>query len=193
MGVIVTILQDKTAIREMAKARRAEAQATVDPGPAWAALRDVLAGFAGKTVAGYSAIGSEIDPAPALVALAETHRLCLPVTHGRERPLSFHLWTPGEDLQAAGFGTAAPVSGEEVTPDVLVVPLLAFDRAGGRLGYGAGHYDRSLAGLRARAPVAAYGFAYGAQEFEGLPQEPTDQPLDGVITEAGLIPMPRAV
>ncbi|WP_161556049.1 5-formyltetrahydrofolate cyclo-ligase [Mangrovicoccus ximenensis] len=115
------------------------------------------------------------------------HRLCLPVTHGRGHPLSFHLWSPGVALQSAGFGTSAPVEAPEVVPDVLVVPMLAFDGKGGRMGYGAGHYDRTLDKLRALGPVRAYGFAYAAQEFDALPQEPTDQPLDGIVTENGLI------
>lgn len=179
----------KAALRAEAKTRRAASQAATDPAPAHAALIAALAPFAGKIVAGYSAIGTEIDPFPALAALAGTHRLCLPVTHGHGAPLSFHLWTPGEDLQSAGFGTAAPVSAEAVVPDVLVVPLLAFDRNGGRLGYGAGHYDRSLSGLRANGTVTAFGFAFAGQEFDALPQEPTDQPLNGVVTEHGLIAM----
>lgn len=183
------LIEEKTHLRAEAKSRRAAAKSSVTAEPAWAALVELLSPDVGQLVAGYSAIGSEIDPLPALTRLAATHRLCLPVTHGRDRPLTFHVWTPGEDLQAAGFGTTAPVEAEEVTPDVLIVPLLAFDRQGGRLGYGAGHYDRSLAGLRAKGPIRAYGFAYSAQEFDTLPQEPTDQPLDGVVTEQGVIPM----
>lgn len=183
----MSLIDQKAALRAEAKTRRAAAKAQVDAAPALAVLQDVLSGFAGQVVAGYSAIGSELDPLSALEALAGTHTLCLPVTHGRTRPLTFHRWQPGEDLQAAGFGTAAPVAAPELRPDVLVVPLLAFDRQGGRLGYGAGHYDRTLSALRATGSVAAFGLAYGAQEFDALPQEPTDQPLDGIVTEAGLI------
>ncbi|WP_138469698.1 5-formyltetrahydrofolate cyclo-ligase [Poseidonocella sp. HB161398] len=181
------LAEQKAAIRAEAKARRAAAHGAVDPAPALAALAAVLADYAGKTVAGYSPIGTEIDPLPALMPLAASHRLCLPVTHGREHPLSFHLWSPGVALSAAGFGTSAPVEAPEAVPDLLVVPMLAFDRQGGRMGYGAGHYDRTLDRLRARGPVRAYGFAYAAQEFDALPQEPTDQPLDGIVTENGLI------
>ena len=181
------LAEAKAAIRIEARARRRRAQAEADPAPAQAALRDLLAAHPGSTVAGYVAIGGEIDPLPALAPLAATHRLCLPVTHGREEALTFHLWTPGEALQPAGFGTAAPVGAPEVTPDILVVPMLAFDRRGGRMGYGAGHYDRTLALLRRRGPVTALGFAFAAQEFDALPQEPTDQPLDGIVTEDGLI------
>nr|WP_172331723.1 5-formyltetrahydrofolate cyclo-ligase [Mangrovicoccus sp. HB161399] len=181
------MIEAKIAIRAEAKARRAAVHGAVDPAPALEALRALLAQFGGQVVAGYSPIGTEIDPFPALAGLAETHRLCLPVTHGRGHPLTFHLWSPGVALQSAGFGTSAPVEAPEVVPDVLVVPMLAFDRTGGRMGYGAGHYDRTLDLLRSRGPVKAYGFAYAAQEFEALPQEPTDQPLDGVVTENGLI------
>lgn len=180
----------KAAARAAAKARRKAAHGTVDPTPALAALEALAAQHPGAVIAGYSAIGTELDPAPALARLAAIHPICLPVTHGRERPLSFHRWAPGAAMGDAGFGTAAPLEAPELIPDLVILPLLAFDRAGGRMGYGAGHYDRTLAALRARAPgaVAAWGLAYGAQEAPHLPQEATDQRLDGVITEAGLMP-----
>ncbi|MBE3639904.1 5-formyltetrahydrofolate cyclo-ligase [Mangrovicoccus sp. HB182678] len=177
----------KAAIRAEAKARRAAAHGSTDPAPAHAALAALLGASAGQIVAGYAPIGTEIDPLPALAPLAATHRLCLPVTHGRGRPLSFRAWVPGQALGPAGFGTSAPLEAPELVPRVLVVPLLAFDRLGGRMGYGAGHYDRTLAMLRARGPVQAWGLAYAAQEFDALPQEPTDQPLDGIVTEQGVL------
>ena len=74
-------------------------------------------------------------------------------------------------------------------PEILIVPLVAFDRQGGRLGYGGGFYDRTLEGLRAKGPVLAIGFAYAAQETEALPLEPTDQPLDMIVTESGVLPL----
>lgn len=84
------------------------------------------------------------------------------------------------------FGAQVPRAGVWVTPDVVIVPLVAFDRKGGRLGYGGGFYDRTLEGLRAQAPVVAIGYAFAAQEAEDLPLEPTDQPLDMIVTEAGI-------
>jgi 5-formyltetrahydrofolate cyclo-ligase len=87
-----------------------------------------------------------------------------------------------------GFGVSVPVKDDLVTPEVLVVPLLAFDDRGHRLGYGAGHYDRTLQGLRARGQVMAIGFAYSAQRTDDpLPDEPTDQPLDAIVTEIGVV------
>lgn len=178
----------KADIRIAAKAARADARAAVDPAPALDRLGALLGQWPGRVVAFYAAIGTELDPAPLMARLAGSHRrLCLPVTHGRERPLSFRLWTPGAAMNDAGFGTSAPLDAPEVVPDILVVPLLAFDRRGARMGYGAGHYDRTLAGLRAAGPVTAVGLAYAAQEFPALPQEPTDQRLDMIVTETGLI------
>ena len=85
------------------------------------------------------------------------------------------------------FGASVPALGEEIVPEIVIVPLVAFDRQGGRLGYGGGFYDRTLEGLRARGPVLAIGFAFGAQEAEGLPLEPTDQPLDMIVTEKDVL------
>lgn len=85
------------------------------------------------------------------------------------------------------FGAQIPAAGEWITPEILIVPLVAFDRKGGRLGYGGGFYDRTLELLRAARPTLAIGFAYGAQEAENLPLEATDQPLDMIVTEAEII------
>ena len=90
-------------------------------------------------------------------------------------------------MVAGVFGAAIPEVGDWMTPEIVIVPLVAFDRAGGRLGYGGGFYDRTLEGLRAARPTLAIGFAYAGQEAEGLPLEATDQPLDMVVTEAGVI------
>lgn len=181
----------KDRIRAEAKARRRVARAEADPAPALAALLALAARHPGAVISGYLAIGSELDPMPALIDLATRHTLCLPVTPPVGSPLRFRLWQPGSDLQTEGFGTQTPLAGPEVEPDLLIVPLLAFDRAGGRMGYGAGFYDRTLARLRATRPVLAWGLAYAAQEFDAVPQDTTDQPLDGIITERAVIPTPR--
>jgi 5-formyltetrahydrofolate cyclo-ligase len=109
------------------------------------------------------------------------------VTPKRGRPLSFREWAPGCELKDGGFGTRIPVRGGWIVPEVLIVPLVAFDRRGGRLGYGGGFYDRTLAMLRAAGPTFAIGFAWGAQEDEDLPLEATDAPLDLIVTEAEVI------
>jgi len=140
-------------------------------------------------VAGYMPIHSEIDPRPAMAALhAQGRAIALPVIAGPARPLLFHRWTPGTPLVDGPFGAKVPADGLPLTPCILIVPLLAFDRCGMRLGYGGGFYDRTLARLRARdRQTCALGFAFEAQlAAQALPTEPTDAPLDAIVTEAGL-------
>ncbi|HVC62672.1 MAG TPA: 5-formyltetrahydrofolate cyclo-ligase [Acetobacteraceae bacterium] len=138
----------------------------------------------GAVVSGFWPIGREIDIRPLLLALHERgHPVVLPVTPKRGNPLGFRLWRPGDVLEAERFGTFRPV-GEAAVPDFLLVPLLAFDRRGHRLGYGAGFYDRTLAGLPGRY---ALGVAYAAQEVAEVPAGPTDMRLDAVATDNGVI------
>lgn len=144
-------------------------------------------------VSAYWPFRSEIDPRPLMQRLAALGcRIALPVTpkKGVAQPLRFHLWTPGTALAPRSFGVHEPgADAEEVRPDLLLVPLLAFDRHGGRLGYGAGHYDRTLEALRETRAVTAIGLAYAAQEVERLPIEAHDQPLDAILTERAYIPL----
>jgi 5-formyltetrahydrofolate cyclo-ligase len=138
----------------------------------------------GAVVSGFWPIGQEIDIRPLLVALLERgHPIVLPVTPKRGNPLTFRLWRPGDVLQPERFGTFRPV-GDEAVPDFLLVPLLAFDRRGHRLGYGAGFYDRTLAGLPGRY---ALGVAYAGQEVPQVPAGPSDMALDAVATDNGVI------
>jgi len=138
----------------------------------------------GAVVSGFWPIGREIDIRPLLLALYEQgHAIALPVTPKRGNPLTFRLWHPGDVLLPERFGTFRP-GGTEEQPDFLLVPLLAFDRRGHRLGYGAGFYDRTLAGLPGRY---ALGVAYAAQEVPEVPVGPSDVPLDAVATENGVI------
>jgi len=137
----------------------------------------------GSVVAGFWPIQDEIDIRPLLAALhGRGHPLALPVTGRRGEALVFRAWTPGEPLLPGRFGTSHP-AGEVVTPDVLLIPLLAFDAEGHRLGYGGGFYDRTLALLPGSLRI---GCAFASQELDSVPQGPYDQTLHAVVTEAGL-------
>jgi 5-formyltetrahydrofolate cyclo-ligase len=142
-----------------------------------------LMGLRGRTVAGYLPIGSEADPTNAMRALARDNRVCVPVVTGRGAPLRFREWWPGCPLEVGDFGVSIPTEGGWRVPDVVIVPLVGFDADGGRLGYGGGFYDRTLAGLR---DALVTGFAFEAQRVDSIPQEPTDIQLPYVITDAGV-------
>jgi 5-formyltetrahydrofolate cyclo-ligase len=141
-------------------------------------------------VSGYWAIGDEIDVRPALRMLAARGlAVALPVMAGASAPLTFRRWVPGDRLRHRMWGIEEPLPDAPVVrPDLLLVPLLAFDARGGRLGYGGGYYDRTLALLRSDggSPVFACGVAFAAQEVPEVPCEPKDMRLDAVITENGL-------
>ncbi len=175
----------KAAARRTAIVRRAAAHAS--GGGTAAHLDAVLAAHRGRPLAGYMAMRTEIDPADAMTAAAAFGPVCVPVIIGAGLRLRFRQWTPGCAMTSGPFGASVPTDGPWITPDILIVPLVAFDRRGGRLGYGGGFYDRTLQELRSARPTLAIGFAWAAQEADDLPLEPTDQPLDLIVTEAGLI------
>jgi 5-formyltetrahydrofolate cyclo-ligase len=138
---------------------------------------------AGDIIAGYMPIRTEISPLPAMEALCAANTLCVPVVPGAAQPLLFHRWTPKTEMQPGAFGAMVPQQADTVRPTLVIVPLVAFDARRGRLGYGGGFYDRTLEGLRATNPnLRVVGFAYDAQEIAAVPLEPTDQPLDALIT-----------
>ena len=184
----VLLAELKAEARRGALARRA----AVDPAGKGQALAAVILRDcpppAGALVAAFWPMGPEIDVRPLLEALhARGQRLCLPVTPKRGQPLRFRRWQPGDPLAAGPMGTRQPASGEDVTPDWLFVPLLAFDRAGRRLGYGGGYYDRTLAAL---PQAGVTGIAYAAQEMHdppGVPAGPLDARLPRVATETGVV------
>lgn len=191
----VALAAAKTALRLEARARRKglmiehpEADwLAADQAPAMlAALRLKGAGV----VAIYKALGAEIDPRPLGEVLRKLGwQTALPAVETEDAPLMFRQWAPGEPLAKDLTDLAAPLpSAPEVRPDLVIVPLLAFDRAGGRLGQGGGFYDRTLEALRqAGAAPPFVGFAYAGQEVAHVPAEPHDQRLDGILTEAGYI------
>jgi 5-formyltetrahydrofolate cyclo-ligase len=139
-------------------------------------------------VAGYWPMGDEADPRALMTALAaRDHELALPRVEAKQAPLVFHRWREGEALVTHKFGMSEPhVDREVVIPDVVLTPLLAFNRDGYRLGYGGGFYDRTLEALRAKRKIRAIGIAYVGQEAGPLPHESHDQRLDAVLTENGL-------
>ncbi|AHM02762.1 5-formyltetrahydrofolate cyclo-ligase [Roseibacterium elongatum DSM 19469] len=181
---------DKALLRKRAYAARKQAHDAGGPATQHA-TQHVLAAIgaaAGRTVAGYMPIRTEIDPLPAMTALHEAgSQICVPVIAGNRLPLEFRAWAPGCVVVEGPFGAKVPKHGDWVTPEVLIVPLVGFDAARNRLGYGGGFYDRTLARLRAAGPVRAIGLAYAAQQLPPLPVEPTDERLDAIVTERGVI------
>lgn len=172
-------IQKAQARREM----RAE-RAAVEPGDA--PLR-VIENFPLELatlspVAGYWPVGGEIDGRPLLAALAKAGRVvALPRMRTRDGPAQFFAWRGGEALSADAFGVPAPPPGKELAPKLIIAPLLAFDRAGRRLGQGGGHYDRIISLYRAHGAVAV-GLAYAEQEMERVPTGGHDALLDWIIT-----------
>lgn len=148
---------------------------------------DFLAANAGSIVSGFAAIRDEINPAPLMTWLqAEGFRLALPVMQGKRKPLLMRAWTPGDAMKSAAWGIAEPLDDKPaLDPDIVLVPLLAFDMRGYRLGYGGGFYDRTLQRLRKLKPVVAVGLAYDELRVDAVPVESYDERLDWVLTPSG--------
>ncbi len=180
----MTLAEIKKAARAAGFERRARAHGRGLDGPAQERLIALLAAHRGRRLAGFVPIRTEINPLPVMAAMSEHGPVAVPVIAGKARPLGFRRWRPGCAMEPGPFGAPVPVTGEALVPEVVIVPLVAFDRTGGRLGYGGGFYDRTLELLRATGPVFAVGYAYAAQESDSLPLEPTDQPLDAIVTDA---------
>jgi 5-formyltetrahydrofolate cyclo-ligase len=187
---VESVLETKKRLRSEARLARAAAFERHGSAAADALAAHGLA-FAGIVstviVSGFSAIGEEISPLPLLVKLAaEGNRLCLPVMAGTGLPLLFRAWAPGDPTAAAMWGIGEPLpSAPIVEPDALLVPLLAFDARGNRLGYGGGFYDRTIARLRAVRSVVTIGLAFDEQRVESVPHAADDQRLDWVLTPTG--------
>ncbi|MEK7245020.1 MAG: 5-formyltetrahydrofolate cyclo-ligase [Pseudomonadota bacterium] len=186
----MTLDEDKKTARTEA-AKRRNAAFAADPGAGEALARRVIdqaeaLGIGpGVAVSAYWPMREEMDVRPLMQGLARIDCVvALPVVMGKGKPLVFRRWRPGTVLRPGTFGLSEPDEGEpEVTPRIVFAPLLAFDRLGNRIGWGAGFYDRTLVALRVRGPVAAVGVAYAAQELAEVPAGAHDQPLDWIATE----------
>ncbi|MEM9797402.1 MAG: 5-formyltetrahydrofolate cyclo-ligase [Pseudomonadota bacterium] len=189
MGETASIAERKAQIRRQVLAARETAPLEARAAAA-ARLYGRLMHLRGAVVAGYLPKGAEADPRRVMTALAHDNRLCVPVVAGAGAPLRFREWEPGCPTERGAFGVEVPVGGGWRVPEVLIVPLVAFDSAGGRLGYGGGFYDRTLAGLR---NARAIGLALEVQRVPDLPREATDVALDMVVTEAGVYPAPARI
>jgi 5-formyltetrahydrofolate cyclo-ligase len=141
----------------------------------------------GAIVSGWFAMGTELNPYPLMKRLAEENNATLALPAIEEGKLIFRAWVPGMQLKRVGFGLSEPgPEAKEVDPDILFVPLLAFDQHGYRIGYGKAYYDGGLLRLRAKKKVVAVGLAFDEQCVESVPTEPHDERLDYVITEEGV-------
>nr|WP_204115108.1 5-formyltetrahydrofolate cyclo-ligase [Shimia biformata] len=177
--------QVKAEARKAAFLRRKAAFESAGPGQS-GFLSEVLAGYRGVPLSGYLPIRTEIDPRAAMAEASAHGPVGVPVIQGNGLPLKFSRWEPDMTLRPGPFGAEVPEVDDFFEPEILIVPLVAFDARGGRLGYGGGFYDRTLEMLRAKRATLAIGFAFAAQEADALPLEPTDQPLDLIVTERGV-------
>ena len=184
----MTLLDDKRTLRSAMLAWRA----SLDEDERRAAADGLLATFQREqpfetpaVVSGFWPIREEIDIRPLMIELHNTGcQLALPVVQGKGKPLLFRAWRPGDPLEQGVFGTLQPQARREMLePDALIVPLLACDPEGWRLGYGGGFYDRTLIGLRARKPVTAMGVGFSGQLVDDVPHGPDDQRLDWLLTD----------
>jgi 5-formyltetrahydrofolate cyclo-ligase len=180
----------KRALRERQKARRAAALAELGAAVSEGLVRHGMALLGDRppgVVSGYYPMEGEIWPLPLMAALsAKGHALALPVIQGKADPLLFRAWTPGDTLIAGMWGIREPAPERPaVLPDIVLVPLLAFDARGYRLGYGGGYYDRTLRHLRSLKPITAVGLGLDALEVDAVPHLDYDERLDWILTPSG--------
>ncbi len=185
------IADAKAAIRREALARRDGLPADMRAAAAQAIAERPfpIAMAADAIVSGFMPLKSEINPIPLMRKLADAGaQLALPAIAGRGQPLTMRAYSIGQPLASGVWGIREPApDAREVFPDIVIAPLLAFDRSGHRVGYGAGYYDMTIMGLRARKPVVAVGIAFAAQEIARVPTTAHDAPLDLVLTEHEII------
>ncbi|GAB4527803.1 MAG: 5-formyltetrahydrofolate cyclo-ligase [Parvularculaceae bacterium] len=179
----------KSALRQAAMGRRRELTASLPEAGAHAAAQflSAIPGASGAKVALYWPIRSELDARPLLDALATSGaQIALPAIVAAGAPLAFREYAPGATLVPGPFGVREPRDdAKNLIPQIVVAPLLAFDLAGGRLGYGGGYYDRTLAALRSRGPVIYVGYGFSGQEAAEVPMGAGDARLDWIVTERG--------
>ena len=187
----MTLAEEKRVLRERAAAQREGLHRNAGEGAALDALahfRERIDLSARRSLSAYLPVRAEFDVTPILRhAHARGCQTCLPVVPGRGRPLLFRRWAPGDPLVEGRFGIAVPPQeADTLEPEILLVPLLAFDDDGYRLGYGGGFYDRTLASRRAQAPgTLAVGVAFSGQRVERVPRGTEDERLDWILTEVG--------
>ncbi|MBV1693072.1 MAG: 5-formyltetrahydrofolate cyclo-ligase [Hyphomicrobiales bacterium] len=190
----MTIVEDKAELRRRMLARRE----AIEPSLRQAGAARLASAVVGRiapmvrppgVVSVFLAIGSEPDTAGLIANLGEAgYVAALPVMVAKAAPLVFRAWRPGDPLIERAWGIREPADTlPAVEPDVLLVPLLAFDRAGGRLGYGGGYYDRTLHALRRRRPVIAVGVAFDEQEVDAVPRSDYDERIDWIMTPSAMI------
>ncbi len=189
----MTTVHDKMTMRENARRIRMGAHEMYGLEAAEKAAKHGLKLFSSfekhAIIGAYLPMGDELDPRFLMHSLTRAgYRIALPVVTAKATPLTFRLWAEGDPLDAGPFGTVHPTAdAPDVVPNALIVPLLAYDEDCYRLGWGGGYYDRTLAMHR---EIKAFGFAFGAQIVDHVPREAHDWPLQGVITEEGVI-LPR--
>jgi 5-formyltetrahydrofolate cyclo-ligase len=184
-------LDPVTASKETLRAAALAKRDTMPAGERAAAAEQIAARpfpvaiASGVIVSGFMPMKSEISPLPTMRKLAEAGaRLALPAIKGRGHPLIMRSYAIGDDLARGQWGIREPrPDAPEVAPDILLVPLAAFDRAGQRIGYGAGYYDITLHGLRTKKKIVAIGLAFALQEIPKVPATAHDERLDFVLTE----------
>jgi 5-formyltetrahydrofolate cyclo-ligase len=185
----ISLAENKLALRRAMRERRAQIGVVQRIAAAKAVMAidlDRLALPGTAVIGGYYPVRDEIDPLPLLARLhREGFALAMPYIRDDAR-LGFRPWYPDAPMTAGQYGIPVPATHETVEPDAVIVPLLGFDASGARLGYGGGHYDRTLRHLRSRGTVVAVGLAFDEQRLDTVFAEPHDEPLDWIATPAGL-------
>jgi 5-formyltetrahydrofolate cyclo-ligase len=192
MSDTAAVVEQKRKMRASAKQTRAAAYSRIGASAAQKIAAHGI-GFTGAAsgalVSGFSAIGDEIDPLPLMTKLGEQgFELCLPVMQGRGEALIFRRWAPGDATAETIWGIREPLANApEVEPDVVLAALLLFDAQGYRLGYGGGHYDRTLRALSEKKAIVSVGLAYDEQKVDSVPHLDYDVPLDWILTPSGAL------